>query len=70
MEQVFFIGNNTYTASQIREIGKSQASIWDAVCLSYRIDDDDESVKFSCVGHGELFETSVEFSELEKYAIA
>lgn len=70
MEQVLFIGNNTYTNSQIKEIGKSKASVWDAICLGYRIDEDDETVKFSCVGHGELFETSVEFSELERYVIA
>ena len=69
MDQVLFIGDNVYTPAEIKSVGNTAAKVWDAVCLSYRIDEDEEVIKFSCVGHGEMFETSVDFVDLEKHRI-
>lgn len=48
------------------ELGGYIASIWGGCCLSFEIDYKNEVVIFSCVEHGEFFDTEVSFVDLYK----
>ena len=56
-----------YDKQKLMEIGHNVASLWGGSCLKVHVDKKNKVVNFDCIEHGEVFGTTLEFSELEQY---
>ena len=56
-----------YDREKLMAVGQELASLWGGSCLKYHIDKKNKVVTFDCIEHGELFGSTLEFSELKDY---